>query len=81
MGVIVRTKSDGKKFMEGYPPVRNILQQAQWLEFIDKIDRYDKEVKKSFSQAFDGVDVEIGDMKIVLKKSFIEEVTELHRVG
>lgn len=37
MGVIVRTHLDGKKFMQGYPQVREMLQQAQWLEFIEKL--------------------------------------------
>jgi len=48
MVVIVRIEPNGKKFMEGYPQVKQILQQAQWLEFIKILDDYDKEVTKYF---------------------------------
>lgn len=81
MGVIVRTEPDGKKFMEGYPQFRQMLQQVQWLQFVEKINGYDKEVTKSFSREFDGVEAEIGDVKIVVTKYFMEEVSRLPRVG
>lgn len=49
-----------------------MLQQVQCLEFVEKINGYDKEVTKSFAWAFDGVEAKIRDVKIVGTKSFME---------
>lgn len=66
MGVIVRTEPTGRKFLEGYPQIRELLQKAQWMEFVVKFDGFHKEVTKSFAKAFDGVEVNIGDIKFTV---------------
>ena len=80
MGVIIRSKSDGAKFLEGYPQVRQLLQQERWTEFVEKFDGHEKEVKKSFARAYDGIEAEIGDMKLVLTNSFVEKATRFPRI-
>lgn len=42
---------------------------------------YDKEVTNSFAQAFDGVEAEIGDVKIVVTESFMAKLIGLLGVG
>lgn len=59
MGVIVKTEPTGKKFWRGIHK-QELLQKAQWLEFVEKFDGFHREVIKSFTKAFDGVEVEIG---------------------
>lgn len=81
IGLIVRTKSIGLNYMEGYPQVKGMLQKAGWLSFIEKFNGYHKEITKSFARSFDGMDVEIGDIKFSLTESFIVETTKLPRLG
>ena len=66
MGLIVRTEPVGAKYMEGYPQLKEMLQKAGWLKFIEKIDGFHKEIKKSFARSFDGTKVEIGDIKFAV---------------
>lgn len=81
MGIIVRFEPNGRKFMEGYPQVKEMLQKAQWLHFMEKFDGFNKEVTKSFAKAFDGVEVEIGDIKFVVIESLIAKATDLSKGG
>ena len=63
--------------MEGYPHVKEILQRAQWLIFVQKNEGFHKGVTKSFARAFDGVEVEIRYIKFSIIESFISEATRL----
>jgi len=81
MGLIVKAESVGAKFMEGYPKLKEMLQKVGWLNFIEKIDGYHKEITKSFSRSFDGTKVDIGDIKFAVAKSYIAEATKLPRLG
>ena len=81
MGLIVRTEPVGAKYMEGYPQLKEMLQKAGWLNFIEKFYGYHKEITKYFSRSFDGTKVEIGDIKFAVTKSYIAEATKLPRLG
>jgi len=81
MGFIVRTEPVGEKYMEGYPQLKEMLQKVGWLNFIEKFDGFHKEITKSFAKSFDGIEVEIGDIKFVVTESFIIEAIELPRHG
>jgi len=39
------------------------------------------DITKSFASSFDGIEVEIGDIKFAVIESFIAEATELSRQG
>ena len=54
MGVIVRTEPVGTKYMEGYTQLREMLQKAGWLNFIEKFDGFHKDITKYFARSFDG---------------------------
>ena len=58
MWLIVRTKSVEVKYLEGYPQVKELLQQAGRLNFIEKFDGFHKEITKSFAKSFDGAEEE-----------------------
>lgn len=81
MGFILCSAPNGAKVLEGYPQVKQQLQQAQWLGFVEKIDGHEKEVRKSFTQSYDGIEAEIGNIKSVLKESFVAESIRLPRIG
>ena len=75
MGLIVRSEPVGTKYLEGYPQIREILQQAGWLQFLEKFNGFHKEVTKTFAQSFNGAEVEIGDIKFTIIEAFIAEAT------
>jgi len=81
MGLIVRSKPVGAKYMEGYPQLKEMLQKVGWLKLIDKFDGFHKEITKSFARYFDGTEVEIRDIKFEVTESFITEAIELPRHG
>ena len=67
--------------MEGYPQVNEMLQKVQWIWFIEKFDGFHMEVTKSFVRYFDGIEVEIGDIKFSVTEAFVAEATKLPRTG
>ena len=81
MGLIVRTEPVGTKYLEGYPQVREMLQQAGWLQFFKKFSGFHKEVTKTFARSFKGTEVEIGDIKFTITEASIAEATEFPRQG
>lgn len=81
MGLIVRTEPVGTKYLEGYPQIREMLQQAGWLQFLEKFSGSHKEVTKTFARSFKGVEVEVGDIKFTVTEVFITEATGLLRQG
>lgn len=81
MGVIVRTESEWKQFLSGYPQTRELLQRKQLLQFIEKFNGFHKEVTKTFAHSFDGMEAEIGNIKITIMESMIAEATEFPRHG
>ena len=81
MGLIVRTKPVGTKYLEGYPQSREMLQQVGWLQFLEKFNGFHKEVTKTFARSFKGTEVEVGDIKLTVTEVFIAEATGLLRHG
>ena len=81
MGLIVRTEPVGTKYLEGYPQIREILQQAGWLQFLERFSGFHKEVTKTFARSFNGAKVEVGDIKFTVTEAFITEATRLPRQG
>jgi len=48
---------------------------------MEKFDGFNKEVTKSIARYFDGVEVEIGDIKFVVIEPLIAEATGLSKGG
>lgn len=69
MGIIVLTEPIGRRILEGYPQTGELLQKAQWLDFIENFDGFHREVTKTFARSFDGAKVEIGDVKFTMIES------------
>ena len=67
--------------MEGNPHLKEMLQKAGWIKFIEKFDGFHKEITKSFARSIDGTEVEIGDIKFAVTESFMTEATKLPRHG
>ena len=67
--------------MEGYPQLKGTLKKAGWLKFIKKFNGHHKEVTKTFARSFDGVEVEIGDIRFLVTESSTAATTELPKNG
>lgn len=67
--------------MEGYPQLKGTLKKAGWLNFIMKFNGHHKEVTKTFARSFDGVEVEIGDIRFSVTESSISAATKLPKDG
>jgi len=81
MGLIMRTEPVGTKYLEGYPQSKEMLQQAGWLQFLEKFNGFHKEVTKTFARSFKGAEVEVGDIKFTVTGAFIAEAIGLLRQG
>ena len=77
MGIFLRAEPEGPKFMEGYPQLKSILRKAWWLQFIQKFRGYNKEVTKTFARSFNGVEVEVGDLRFSITEASIAAAMEL----
>jgi len=81
MGQLLRAEPEAPKFIEGYPQVKDILKKARWLRFIQKFKGYHREVTKAFARSFDGLEVEIGDLKFTVTEASIAAAIELPQGG
>ena len=61
--------------------MKSMLRKAQWLQFIQKFKGYNKEVMKTFARSFDGMEVEVGDLKFSVTEASIATAAELPHVG
>ena len=61
--------------------MKDILKKARWLHFIQKFKGYHREVTKAFARSFDGLEVEIGDLKFTVTEVSIAVATELPQGG
>lgn len=52
--------------MDGYLQLKEMLQKARWNNFIKMFDSYHKEMTKYFARSFNGIEVEIGDIKFAV---------------
>ena len=59
MGLIVRSEPVSTKYLEGYPKIKEMLQQVGWLQFLENFNGFHKEVTKSFPWSLNGSKVEI----------------------
>jgi len=81
MGLLLRAEPEGPKFMEAYPQLKIILRKAWWLQFTQKFRGHNKEVTKTFPRSFNGVEVEVGDLKFSVTEASIAATTEFPQEG
>ena len=58
-----------------------MLKKAKWLRFIQKFKGYHREVTKAFAKSFDGLEVELGDLKFTVTEASIVAAIELPQGG
>lgn len=61
--------------------MKKILKKARWLRFIQKFKGYNNEITKTFARSFNGLEVEVGDLKFTFTEASIAAATELPQEG
>lgn len=77
MCLLLRAETEGPKFMEGYPQVKNIMKKAKWLWFIQKFKGYNEDITKTFAGSFNSLEVEVGDLNFIVTEASIAATTKL----
>ena len=70
-GQVARIKPEGVKLLEAYPQMAQIFRDTGWFEFLTTFQGYDEQVSMEFSLNFDGHEVEIGKMLMMVIENTI----------
>jgi hypothetical protein len=63
---VVRIELEGAKLLEAYPHMAQRFRDAGWFEFLTTFQGYDEQVSMEFALNFDGDDVDIGKMLMLV---------------
>ena len=70
-GQVTRREPEGAELLEAYPQMAQIFRDAGWFEFLTTFQGYDEHVSMEFSLNFDGHEVEIGKMLMLVTEKTI----------
>jgi hypothetical protein len=70
-GQVARIESEGVELLEDYPQMAQRFRDARWFEFLTTFQGYDERVSMEFSLNFDGHEVEIGKMLMLVTERTI----------
>jgi hypothetical protein len=65
-GQVVKIELEGVELLEAYPQMTQRFRDARWFEFLTTFQGYDEKVSMEFSLNFDGHEVEIGKMMMLV---------------
>ena len=63
---MVRLEPEGAKILKAYPQMAQRFRDACWFEFLTTFQGYDEQVSMEFALNFDGHEVEIWKMLILV---------------
>jgi hypothetical protein len=65
-GQVAKIKPEGAELLEAYPQMDQRFRDVVWFEFLTTFQGYEKWVSMEFSLNFDGHEVEIGKMLMLV---------------
>jgi hypothetical protein len=65
-GQVVRLEPKGVELLEAYPQMAQRFRDAGWFKFLTTFQGYDEQVPMEFAQNFDGYEVEIGKLLMLV---------------
>ena len=74
---MVKLEPEGYEILEAYPQMAQRLRDAGWFEFLTTFQGYDKQVSMEFALNFDGHEMEIGKMLMLVTKWTIANACRL----
>jgi hypothetical protein len=76
-GQVVRIEPEGAELLEAYPQMAQRFRDAGWFEFLTTFQGYDEQVSMEFALNFDGHEVEIGKMLMLVTEQTIAKACRL----
>jgi len=73
MALVSRFKLIGDEYLYAAPECREIVSRYGWLEFLRKFSGFNMAVSKAFTESFDRVRAQVGDVEIKLSEKFISQ--------
>jgi hypothetical protein len=74
---VARIEPEGAELLEAYPQMAQRFRDARWFEFLTTFQSYDEQVSMEFALNFDGHEVEIGKMLMLVTKQTIAKACRL----
>jgi hypothetical protein len=68
-GQIVRLEPEGTELLEAYPQMAQRFKDVGWFEFFTTFQGHDEHVSMLFAQNFDGFEVEIGKLLMLVTRT------------
>jgi hypothetical protein len=76
-GQVARIEPEGVELLEAYPQMAQRFRDAGWFEFLTTFQGYDEQVSMEFALNFDGHEVEIGKMLMLVTEQTIAKACRL----
>jgi hypothetical protein len=76
-GQVVRLEPEGAELLEAYPQMAQRFRDAGWFEFLTTFQGHDEQVSMEFALNFDGHEVEIGKMLMLVTEQTIAKACRL----
>jgi hypothetical protein len=76
-GQVARIEPEGAELLEAYPQMAQRFRDAGWFEFLTTFQGYDEQVSMEFALNFDGHEVEIGKMLMLVTEQTIAKACRL----
>jgi hypothetical protein len=76
-GKVVRLEPEGVEIFKAYPQMAQRFKEAGWFEFLTTFQGYDKHVSMVFAQNFDGFEVEIKNLLMLVTEQSIAKAFRL----
>jgi hypothetical protein len=76
-GQVARIEPEGAELLEAYPQMAQRFRDAGWFEFLTTFQGYDERVSMEFALNFDGHEVEIGKMLMLVTEQTIAKACRL----
>jgi hypothetical protein len=74
---VLRIEPEGAELLEAYPQMAQRFRDAGWFEFLTTFQGYDEQVSMEFALNFDGHEVEIGKMLMLVTEQTIAKACRL----
>jgi hypothetical protein len=76
-GQVVRLEPEGVELLEAYPQMAQRFRDVGWFEFLTTFQGHDEQVSMEFSLNFDGYEVEIGKLLMLVIEQTIAKACRL----
>ena len=81
MAPVSRFELIGDEYLHATPECCEIILRLGWLGFLQRFSGFNVVFSKVFTESFDGVNAQVGDIELKLNKEFISQAIGLPQTG